>query len=336
MALKTPVFALVGWWLLGAGPALAQADPDCSGERPWVAVLGSALPALAVRVRSELRAGLAPSNIEVCGAAPPGSPEPLARVTIEPGRESGSFRVDVVDSVTQKGVGRDLALAELPADGRPLAVAVAAEELLRASWAELALRGARSSPSAPPPEVRAVVEPRPAAAPRRRHVALGARLGFEHFTGGQTHYGGEAFVLAPTGAVVAGFLALGGRRALSTQATHGSIDASALSGELGVALTFLRRGGLDVGGFVSARALRLTFEPNALPSGVAERESGAVLTSRGGLVLAFGSRGFLRSYSAAGAGLPLRSFSASDAGTVVTGASALELFLSTGLAVELP
>ncbi len=35
-------------------------------------------------------------------------------------------------------------------------------------------------------------------------------------------------------------------------------------------------------------------------------------------------------------GLPLKSFSAADSGGTVTGASQLELFASTGLALELP
>ena len=60
------------------------------------------------------------------------------------------------------------------------------------------------------------------------------------------------------------------------------------------------------------------------------------MTSRVGLSLAFGSPGLLRSYSALGAGIPLKSFSVSDTGLVVTGVSKLELFASTGLALELP
>ncbi len=336
--MKALVFALAGGLLLRAASALAEPARECSGRKPWVAVSDSLSEPLALRVRSELRAGLAPTSIEVCASAPPSAPEPLARVTISHAGEPDRYSIDVVDSVTRKRVGRDLALAELPADGRPLALAVAAEELLRASWAELALRGARSAHSAPPPEVRAVVEQRPsapAAAPARRHVALGARLAFEHFLGGQTHYGADAFAIAPAGPVAGGFLALGARRALSTQARHGAIGASALSGELGLVLTFVRRGGLDISAFASARALRLTFEPAPLPTGIAHRQSGLALISRAGLSLAFGRRGVLRSYSAVGAGAPLRSLSASDAGAVVTGTSGLELFLSTGLAFEL-
>jgi hypothetical protein len=318
--------------------ARAEAGQDCTGDRPWVVVVSQVRPAFAEAVRSELRAGLAPSSIDVCAEGLQLTTEPLARVSIKQVDEVGArYSLDVTDSVTKKRVGRDLSLQKLPADGRPLALAVAAEELLRASWAELALRGVHSPETAAPPEVRAVVEKseKPAPAPRR-FPALGARLSFEHFLGGQTHYGADLFGVLPAGPVAGVFLAAGVRRGLSARAPHGSIAASGVSAELGLSLTFLREAGLDLGGFVSGRVLRLSFEPEAQAGARASESSGYVVVSRVGLSLAFGSSGLLRSYSALGAGLPLRSFSASDTGGVVTGASELELFASTGLALELP
>ena len=323
---------------LWASRVRAEPERECSGDKPWVVVAGNVRPAFAAAVRSDLRAGLAPSRIEVCAEDSQPEAEPLARVTIKQVDEAGArYSLDVTDSVTKKRVGRDLSLEKLPADGRPLALAVAAEELLRASWAELALRGVHSPQTAAPPEVRAVVEKseQPPAAPRR-FPALGARLAFEHFLGGQTHYGADLFGVVPIGSVAGGFIAAGARRALSEQAPHGSIAASALSAELGVTLTFLHQNAYELGAFVSGRLLRLSFEPSAPPGVVASQHSGLAATSRVGLAFSFGRSGLLRSYSALGAGLPLRSFSASDSGGTITGASQLELFASTGLALELP
>jgi hypothetical protein len=326
--------------LLLSWPRAAQAQAttsECTGDKPWVAVVGRVPAPFAEAVRSELRAGLLPSNIDVCqeGAA---FPRPLASVVIvevEPAR--ARYSVDVTDSVTQKRVGRDLALDKLPADGRPLALAVAAEELLRASWAELALRGVHSAQTAAPPEVRAVVErSTPPPPPPQRHLALGARLAFERFLGGQTHYGADLFGAVPIGRIAGGLLAVGARRALSEQAPHGSLGATALSAEAGVSLAFFRQRGLDLGAFVSGRLLRVSFEPEAADGIVAREQSGLAVISRAGFSLAFGSPGLLRSYSTLGAGIPLKSFSASDTGGVVTGVSKLELFASTGLALELP
>jgi hypothetical protein len=101
-------------------------------------------------------------------------------------------------------------------------------------------------------------------------------------------------------------------------------------------LTFLRQRGLDLGAFVAGRLLRVTFEPEPAPGVAGRRQTGLAFVSRVGLTLAFGSPGLVRSYSALGAGLPLKSFSVTDTGGVVTGASKLELFASTGLALELP
>jgi hypothetical protein len=309
---------------------------DCSGARPWVLLTGGMPKPLASAVRSELRAGLISSHIDVCaeGAGPAG--RPLARVSFTPvGEGTTRYSLDVTDSVTQKRVGRDLSLEKLPADGRALALAVAAEELLRASWAELALRGVHSPDTAPPPEVRAVVErTRPAPASPSRGAALGARLAFEHFLGGQTHFGGDAVLLLPLGSLTGASVALGGRRALSEQAPHGSIGARALAAELGLSLRLVQRPGLKLEAGVSGRALWLTFEPSSAGTAQASTQSGLGVIARAGLSLVFGGR--LKSFASLGAGLPLRSFAASDSGAEVTGVSSLELFAATGLALQLP
>jgi hypothetical protein len=330
---------LVSYLLLASlGAREAHAEGECSAEKPWVAVSGHLPAAFAETVRSDLRAGLAPSNIEVCEAPRAAGGQPLATVALEEiGTAGARYSLDVTDSVTQKRVGRDLSLEKLPADGRAFALAVAAEELLRATWAELALRGSDHPETAAPPEVRAIVgQPGQRSATPRRPVGLGGRLAFEHFLGGQTHYGVDLFGVLPLGGIAGGLVAIGARRALSEQAPHGSIGASALSAEVGLSLAFLQRGGLELGAFVSARLLRVNFEPEADSEGMANAQHGLAVTSRAGLGFAFGRLGVLRSYSTLGAGLPLKSFSASDAQTTITGVSKLELFASTGLALELP
>jgi hypothetical protein len=332
---STLVSCLSVWALVCARDA--HAADRCSGEKPWVALSGDVPASFAEQVRSDLRAGLAPSSIDVCTAAAPSGSEPLASVAIAlVAPASARYSLEVTDSVTQKRVGRDLSLERLPADGRAFALAVAAEELLRASWAELALRGVHTPQTAAPPEVRAIVERGERRRTPPRYLALGARLAFERFLGGQTHYGADLFGTVPLGQIAGGVFAVGARRALSQQATHGSIGASALSVEAGLSLTFLRRGGFELGAFVSERLLRLSFEPEASAEGAASPRQGLAVTSRVGLAFAFGSPGLLRSYTSLGAGLPLKSFSAADGGSTITGASKLELFASTGLALELP
>jgi hypothetical protein len=321
--------------LVVSGGVRAQADDECAGKRPWVSLLSHGPAPFGEAVRAELRAGLRPSNIDVCLGATSGGPEALAQVSIEPiDTNRGHFRLGVTDALTKKRVSRDLSLDKLPLDGRALALAVAAEELLRASWAELALRGVHSAQTAAPPEVRAVMESAEPAEPRFN--AFGARLAFEHFTGGQTHYGADVLAHVPIGPAAAALVALGVRRALSEASEHGVIEASGTAAEAALSLAFVQRPGIDFAGFGGVRVLRLTFEPDALAKASAESKTGFAVSGRVGLLFAVGASGVVRSYSMLGAGLVLQEFSAADSGSVATGVSGMELFGSTGLALELP
>ena len=111
--MKRPLLVACVWlrFALSALPAHAQTASsllECTGKRPWVALDGGVRPALAEAVRSELRAGLSLNHIEVCAEAVPGAVEPLARVTLtEVGDGGARYSLDVIDSVTQKRVGRD-------------------------------------------------------------------------------------------------------------------------------------------------------------------------------------------------------------------------------------
>jgi len=98
--------------------------------------------ALADEVRKDLAAELWPRGFGVC-AAQMGSGELAAEIELgQP--DAATVAIDVVDHTTGKRVGRDVTLARIPVSGRALAIAIAADELLRASWAELVLRRAET------------------------------------------------------------------------------------------------------------------------------------------------------------------------------------------------
>ncbi|HET7538555.1 MAG TPA: hypothetical protein VFK05_01740 [Polyangiaceae bacterium] len=334
---RSPFVATCLFLAVSLAARALRADQECAGKRPWVAVSGGLPAEFSRTIRNDLRAGLLPSHIEVCEEPNGTGSEPVARVRIEPIGSTARFSLEVTDSVTHKRVGRDLALDKLPPDGRAFALAVATEELLRATWAELALRDSDTPEATAPPEVRAVVaKTESPPVPPRRPVGLGGRLAFEYFLGGQTHYGVDLFGVVPFGRIAGGFAAFGVRRALVEQAPHGAIGGSALSAELGLSLSFWQRAGLELSAFVAARVLRLDFEPEAESGATASSQHGLAVTSRAGLGFAFGKLGSVRAYSTLGTGLPLKSFSASDQGVTITGASKLELFATTGLALELP
>lgn len=75
--------------------------------------------------------------------------------------DASAVVLEIDDALTNKSVRREVDLGDVPASGRPRALALAAAELLRASWAELALPPPRATPApAAPAPVRLAVTQR--------------------------------------------------------------------------------------------------------------------------------------------------------------------------------
>lgn len=117
-------------------PAPELPVEPCAAER-FVVLRASPLldGALMDEVRTDLAAELEQRGLAVC-------PEETARapaVVVDVHPANGVLVIELDDRVTAKRVARDLSLAKIPENGRALAVAIAIDELLRASWAELEL-----------------------------------------------------------------------------------------------------------------------------------------------------------------------------------------------------
>jgi hypothetical protein len=150
-------FALAGLFFAASRARAADGEPRC-GEtaRPWIRfeqrtderrVQG--IDEIARHVRAEL----ARKEIDVCFT---GKGAPIAIVDIlRASPSSVEVVVDVSDSVTHKRVSRALDLEAIPPDARNLAVAVGTDELLIASWMEVAIpsKGKKKSAAPPPPAV---------------------------------------------------------------------------------------------------------------------------------------------------------------------------------------
>jgi hypothetical protein len=94
-------------------------------------------PALGAEVRKDLAAELGPRGYGVCtNRAAEG--ELAAEIWLSMA-EPTLVSIQIDDLVTGKRVWRDVPLTRIPAGGKALAIAIAADELLRASWAELDL-----------------------------------------------------------------------------------------------------------------------------------------------------------------------------------------------------
>ena len=325
------------------GTRFARGQPDettCGVGRSWVLMELSALEqTFAARLISDLRAGLAPSRVDACSSAPVQRRDPLATVKIVPSAADPlTVSIDVSDSVTQKRIGRDVDLAHVPADGRAFALAVAAEELLRASWAELALdRGKAIETRATKPSPREPAPPPPAPAATVRepsYDALGVAFGFEHYSGGQTHFGADLFWIHPASENVLFRLGAGGRRALSVDAPNGTISAAAVGAELALCPVLLSFSAVRLDALLALRGLRVWYSATPVVGAISQSNADYALYGRAGLALSVGRVGSVRSISTLGAGGPFRSFSAADAGEVVTGVSGVELSVTSGVALE--
>jgi hypothetical protein len=187
-----------GWWSAGAlalGTLLSAtrvgaqepAPSACSSERFIVLTGEGVASALFNEVHTDLAAELAHRGMDVCPPeATSREPAAIARVS---SAEDGGVVIELDDRVTHKRVGRDLPLARVPLNGRALAIAIAIDELLRASWAELTLRGdeprandAEAEPPADPDRTRRTVNARGAYTPPPpvKWLALGGELGYLH------------------------------------------------------------------------------------------------------------------------------------------------------------
>jgi hypothetical protein len=242
--------------------------------------------------------------------------------------------VEVRDAVTQKRVGRDLDLGSVPEDGRAFAIALAVDELVWASWAELGLRHRRPLPKRPPREVIVGVEkelPEPELAPAR----LGLRAAAERFLGGQTHLGADAALVLPPLGRFQFDVALGYRQGLNVPAPDGSVRSYAAGLLLDVRYLLIRERSVELGFGLGARAAWVRFSGEARGNATDARLEGVTVYARSGLHTAVRAGGAFWLELGASTGLPLRALEATDGGEVVAGVSGVEIAGYFGVAVEL-
>jgi hypothetical protein len=324
-----------------AAARTAQAEPCGNASRPWVSVTFAEGPwtdRFEQAVVGDLAAGLRRRDIDACpeGAGPSQAPVAAVRLMLRNGTTVG-VAVEVSDAVTEKRVSRELDLRSVPPDGQAFAIALATDELVWASWAELALK--RKKPAAqltaPPQVIAGVEDALPEPLRRARPTRVGLRAAAERFLGGQTHVGGDAVVLLPLASRFQLDVAAGYRRGLDVEAPHGSVisHAAALAGNLRYLLLRVRPA--ELGAVLGARTAWVRFEGRAAGADQAEQLDGVVFYARAGLAsaLELGAGTWLE--LGAMSGLPLRGLEATDTGSVVAGVSGVEFAGSLAFLVEL-
>ncbi len=309
----------------------AVACPDAG--RPWVRVVAAENDVRTRDVARLLGAELAARHIDACDQPAEGAPPPLAVVTVRANDASRvTVSVDVHDAVTEKTLARDVALEGAPPDARALTVALAADELLRASWAELALRSAPTPKRPVPVEVRDVVRDAVRERPRSPRVGLGASAALDAFADGTTLLGADVVAdvwIVPRVRAVARF---GLRSGLVTHAADGDVATSAMVVEVGAAVTLTppaARFGLDL--LARAGAIHASFTGAASGAATGRSLDGTAVVADAGVVVWARLLQNLRAAADVAASLPLAPVEATDAGRVVGGIGGAGLAVSLGL-----
>jgi hypothetical protein len=301
------------------------------GGAAWTHELESA-------VLAELRAGLRLRGIEACTLGSESGEPPLALLELHAMAENRvAVGITLHDAITEKRVQRDVDVHEVSADARALAIAAAADELLRASWAELALSDAPAPARTPPPEVEHAVDSSLAPArTQRRDRVLGARAAIEHHTGGVTWLGGDGYAGLWPDDRIGVELAFGVREGLRRSARSGAVETHAVGGALHLVLALTpRKAALAVacklGAALSSVRMRGVDEARMT---IARAGAGWDAHVHAGVVgsLALSPAFALR--AEVGAGLPLRSVAAVDVGRVVVSTRGLQLLSALGAEVR--
>ncbi|MET0386079.1 MAG: hypothetical protein ABW321_08990 [Polyangiales bacterium] len=317
--------------LLLAGRAHAQA-PACASD-PWVELAFEGdlwSSALQINTREDLRVGLRLRGIQLCSAGPETAAlQPVARVILHLlDFERMVVSIEIQDAVTDKQVFRSIDMHAIAADARALSLAQSIDELLRASWVEITIRP--PTPSAPPPPA-AIVRVFESPSSERLQV-LGARFASEHYTGGITLLGADAFVAFWVAPRLALSFALGLRSGLRIEAPHGSIGVSALTANASIEVPLWPRGSrYNLLVSASGNVSELTVTGRADATVRAQTRSAFVFGARLGLSGAWRITDVLRLELTVGPGLAVQGIDLTDTQSSVAGTKGVLLHGSLGV-----
>jgi len=324
----------------------ASAEPAC-GQRPWIAVdfREASWPAqFRETVLADLRASLSERRIDVCLPDQATIRTPLARITLTaPNEVSVSIVVVAADEKAQKRAARVVSLVTVPSDGRPFAVALATDELLKASWSELALLPPETEvresaqPPTPSPPPAPVLEP-----PKPKLSSLAGAALVDWFVGNQGYGGGELRFRHVLSENLRWSIegAAGGALGKRIETAHGTVKSTSLLGAAWLRYVAQFVGSTQLGVAAGTRVgyHSSTGAPLALIAGDAAVSGRTVAGVVGSLMGRFDARLSLGASTFCDLGMevgvPVRSLQISDSGAIVTGATGFRFTPSVGAGLQ--
>jgi len=328
-----------------AWSASAAAAGTCgSSRRPWVSLTfadASWPPGFAEKVLGDLRAGARPARHRRLPRRDGAGQRSAARERAHRRARSQKRGRHRRDPRRRDGQARESRSRSRARAGRRtrLRDRIAVDELVWASWAEIALaRKSRQKSAiaraAPPPEVVEGVESElPASGPAPK---LGVRFAVEHYWGGQTLLGADAATLLPLGLRFALDFAAGGPRGAARERRGRRRVVERDRVRRGRALRLrahgFRRRGAHAG---AARGGRAVSRRRGRGRGRSRALGSHALRARGRFHRPCASAGRSRSTRHSALAHRCARLEATDAGQVVSGVSGAEFFAQLGFTIEL-
>jgi hypothetical protein len=311
---------LAALWLAPVA-ALADARRANAPERPVVELITEVLPpdqAIAALLEKFVVAELAARDIDVVHGETGARPV-LGRIRLRVDHlPSGRVLalIQIGDNVTDKRVERTMDLTAMPPDARPLAVATSADELLRASWAELRMTDAPAPAMTPPPTVLAAVAWSLREAEPERRWEFGA-LVIGSFFAQRAGLGGAALVGRELFPRWYGLGRAGAESGLTSAAPHGRVRADTRMASLGVGFAPTRpTAAIGLRLECDARFVQATYLPSAAAGALAHEQQDWALLSGLGARLTW-DRGFVRLHAGLAGLVAWRPSAATDSGQTV-------------------
>lgn len=328
--------------LLAATSATSEAQSACRLRTPYLelSMEGEWPEGSRGGVVAELRAALRAQDFNLC-LIEGDQRDSVAMIRLER-LDEGRVRIEVHDAVTDKHVRRDLDVSGFDETSRTLAIAIGADELVRASWAELMLEGAPEPATPPPPQVVAVVDRAVERAAETRGIApssfpvwLDAAMNLEHYTGGELHLGGSLSIEPWMHERVALRIGLGGRSGVRREGELGSVRARSVAGELDLVIGLWgeAKRGWQLIGLAGAFVGWLRFRSRPEPGVTGQDDSGVMAGAKAALALRW-SAGPARFFFEAGVGAPFSGVAALDGDDRLSGAYGLQTHARIGIGVR--
>jgi hypothetical protein len=312
-------------------PAVANAAPcaEFSGSFVSIAMTGGG-ESLRQEIDKDLAAELARDNIVTCNAD--GSPsKPIAQIEITINPSSASIRIE--DALTSKQVSRSVDLPAATEDVIALTVALATDELLRASWAELAV-AKRTAPPVPTPKA-VPTPPKQPPAPSAEELPmneLGVRTVVAWFGVGHTWLGAELYYRREIVPILDVELSALWRGGLPVTSAHGSVDGFSAGGGAALGLWPIRSSAVRLGALFGTELVYARLSGRAEAGAVEGEVDGAAVSLRGGIGLGLDVTP-ARFSTEIGVGAPVASVVGEDNAVVVAGISGVMVRAHLGIGV---